>query len=47
MSLISTIKSTFLLGAEMQPFVGQMAEALVMIINQQNTPKTLLENTGE
>jgi len=30
----------------MQPYVSQMAEALVMIINQQNTPKTLLENTG-
>jgi len=31
----------------MRPFVQMMVGPLVMIINQQGTPKTLLENTGE
>lgn len=31
----------------MQPFVEQIARSLVLIINQPNTPKTLLENTGK
>nr|CAB3267152.1 transportin-1 [Phallusia mammillata] len=34
------------LGSEMQPFVSMMVGPLVMIINQQGTPKTLLENTA-
>lgn len=31
----------------MQPFVSMMVSPLVVIINQQGTPKTLLENTGK
>lgn len=35
------------LGAEMQPYVQMVLNNLVEIINRPNTPKTLLENTGE
>lgn len=35
------------LGAEMQPYVQMVLSNLVEIINRPNTPKTLLENTGE
>nr|XP_009858661.1 transportin-1 [Ciona intestinalis] len=34
------------LGPEMQPFISIMLGPLVAIINQQGTPKTLLENTA-
>ncbi|KAI1229659.1 hypothetical protein IHE44_0010991 [Lamprotornis superbus] len=34
-------------GAEMQPYVPMVLNNLVEIINRPNTPKTLLENTGE
>lgn len=34
-------------GAEMQPYVQMVLNNLVEIINRPNTPKTLLENTGE
>ena len=33
-------------GIEMEPYVRLMLNPLVHIINQQGTPKTLLENTG-
>lgn len=36
-----------LAGAEMQPYVQMVLNNLVEIINRPNTPKTLLENTGE
>uniref|UniRef100_A0A8B9P3Z6 Transportin-1 n=1 Tax=Apteryx owenii TaxID=8824 RepID=A0A8B9P3Z6_APTOW len=35
------------MGAEMQPYVQMVLNNLVEIINRPNTPKTLLENTGE
>ncbi|NXF00282.1 TNPO2 protein, partial [Menura novaehollandiae] len=35
------------MGAEMQPYVPMVLNNLVEIINRPNTPKTLLENTGE
>lgn len=35
------------LGADMQPFIGMVLTQLIDIINRSNTPKTLLENTGE
>uniref|UniRef100_A0A8C2FKH3 Transportin-1 n=1 Tax=Cyprinus carpio TaxID=7962 RepID=A0A8C2FKH3_CYPCA len=35
------------MGTEMQPFVALVLNNLVEIINRPNTPKTLLENTGE
>jgi len=34
-------------GTEMQPFVALVLNNLVEIINRPNTPKTLLENTGD
>jgi len=34
------------LGGDMQPFIAIMIQPLVAIINQPNTPKTLLENTA-
>lgn len=34
-------------GSDMQPFVGMVLTQLIDIINRSNTPKTLLENTGE
>lgn len=34
-------------GEEMRQFVAMILEQLIDIINKQNTPKTLLENTGE
>uniref|UniRef100_H2ZM68 Transportin-1 n=1 Tax=Ciona savignyi TaxID=51511 RepID=H2ZM68_CIOSA len=34
------------LGAEMQPFISIILGPLISIINQQGTPKTLLENTA-
>lgn len=34
-------------GEEMQPYVQMVLNNLVEIINRPNTPKTLLENTGE
>lgn len=36
----------FLPGIEMQPYVPMVLHQLVEIINRPNTPKTLLENTG-
>ncbi|CAF1223085.1 unnamed protein product [Rotaria socialis] len=34
------------IGAEIQPFVSIILESLILIINRNNTPKTLLENTA-
>ena len=34
------------IGGEIQPFVSIILESLIVIINRQNTPKTLLENTA-
>lgn len=34
-------------GPDMQPFIGMVLSQLIDIINRSNTPKTLLENTGE
>ena len=34
-------------GAEMHPYVLVVLKELVMIINRPQTPRTLLENTGE
>lgn len=34
-------------GVEMQPYIAMVLNQLVEIINRPNTPKTLLENTGE
>ena len=34
------------IGAEIQPFVSLILEALILILNRPNTPKTLLENTA-
>lgn len=34
-------------GEEMRPYVPHVLQQLTVIINKQNTPKTLLENTGE
>ncbi|CAF0791983.1 unnamed protein product [Rotaria sordida] len=34
------------IGSEIQPFVSIILEALIIIINRNNTPKTLLENTA-
>ncbi len=34
------------IGSEIQPFVTIILEALILIINRNNTPKTLLENTA-
>lgn len=44
-----TIKSLtyFISGNDMQPFITMVINPLVDIINRPNTPKTLLENTGE
>ena len=39
--------SIFILGADMQPFIGMVLTQLIDIINRSNTPKTLLENTGK
>lgn len=33
-------------GVEMQPYIAMVLNQLVEIINRPNTPKTLLENTG-
>ena len=35
------------LGPEMKPFAGVILNQLIVIINRENTPKTLLENTGK
>ena len=35
------------LGPEMKPYAGVILNQLIVIINRENTPKTLLENTGE
>lgn len=37
----------FLIGTEMQPYVPIILNQLVITMNRQNTPKTLLENTGK
>jgi len=34
------------IGSEIQPFVSIILESLILIINRNNTPKTLLENTA-
>ncbi|CAF4632499.1 unnamed protein product, partial [Rotaria sp. Silwood1] len=34
------------IGSEIQPFVSIILESLIIIINRNNTPKTLLENTA-
>ena len=34
-------------GTEMQPYVPIVLPQLILIINRPNTPKTLLENTGQ
>lgn len=34
------------IGPEIQPFVSVILESLIIIINRNNTPKTLLENTA-
>ena len=34
-------------GEETAPFIGMVLTQLIEIINRPNTPKTLLENTGE
>jgi len=34
------------IGGEIQPFVSVILEPLILIINRNNTPKTLLENTA-
>jgi transportin-1 len=34
------------IGSEIQPFVSVILESLILIINRNNTPKTLLENTA-
>lgn len=35
-----------ILGTEMQPYVPMILSQLVITMNRPNTPKTLLENTG-
>ena len=35
-----------ILGEEMREYIPLILNQLVMIINRPNTPKTLLENTG-
>ncbi|CAF1280741.1 unnamed protein product [Adineta steineri] len=34
------------IGSEIQPFVSVILESLILIVNRNNTPKTLLENTA-
>lgn len=40
-------KISNILGEEMREYVPLILNQLVIIINRPNTPKTLLENTGE
>lgn len=35
------------LGADTRPYISLFLNHLIEIINRENTPKTLLENTGE
>lgn len=37
----------FSLGADTRPYINLFLNQLIEIINRPNTPKTLLENTGE
>ena len=42
--LVRSVRAT---GQEMQTYVPMVLPQLILIINRPNTPKTLLENTGE